>query len=109
VCAQVTALHLLIGTLEQCKRLSAENREALVHKCAGYSSRLLLKPEQCRAAYACSHLFWSQGADGDNVLLCLKRALKIANKAQEVCVCVRSVCVCVRSVCVCVCDVCVCV
>jgi vacuolar protein sorting-associated protein 35 len=106
VCAQVTALHLLIGTLEQCKRLSAENREALVHKCAGYSSRLLLKPEQCRAAYACSHLFWSQGADGDNVLLCLKRALKIANKAQEVCVCV---CVCVCDVCVCVCVMCVCV
>jgi vacuolar protein sorting-associated protein 35 len=102
----VTALHLLIGTLEQCKRLSAENREALVHKCAGYSSRLLLKPEQCRAAYACSHLFWSQGADGDNVLLCLKRALKIANKAQEVCVCV---CVCVCDVCVCVCVMCVCV
>jgi hypothetical protein len=37
----------------------------------------------------CSHLFWSasreaDGPDGENVLLCLKRALKIANKAQEV-------------------------
>jgi len=86
---QVTALSLLIGTLEQCKRISSENREALVHKCAGYSSRLLKKPDQCRAAYACSHLFWSasreaDGPDGENVLLCLKRALKIANKAQEV-------------------------
>ena len=52
-CLQVTALSLLIGTLEQCKRISSENREALVHKCAGYSSRLLKKPDQCRAAYAC--------------------------------------------------------
>jgi hypothetical protein len=50
---QVTALSLLIGTLEQCKCISSENREALVHKCAGYSSRLLKKPDQCRAAYAC--------------------------------------------------------
>ena len=52
---------------------------------SGYSSRLLKKPDQCRAAYLCSHLFWTEAVkDSENVLLCLKRALKIANKAQEV-------------------------
>lgn len=51
---------------------------------SGYSSRLLKKADQCRAAYVCSHLFWTEDVkDSENVLLCLKRSLKIANKAQE--------------------------
>ncbi|CAI0435156.1 unnamed protein product, partial [Linum tenue] len=48
---------------------------------------LLKKPDQCRAVFACSHLFWVDDQDGDKdgerVLLCLKRALRIANAAQQ--------------------------
>ena len=29
-----------------------------------YSARLLKKPDQCRAVYACSHLFWVDDIDG---------------------------------------------
>jgi vacuolar protein sorting-associated protein 35 len=56
---------------------------------AGYSARLLKKPDQCVAVAACSHLFWGPtGVDGaardaDSVVVCLKKSLKIASAAQQ--------------------------
>ncbi|KAG2254343.1 hypothetical protein Bca52824_084479 [Brassica carinata] len=65
--AQVTAIHLI--------------------KATRYSANILEKPDQCRAIYACSHLFWVYDIygirDGERVLLFLKRALRIAIEAQE--------------------------
>ncbi|XP_044469869.1 vacuolar protein sorting-associated protein 35A-like [Mangifera indica] len=85
--AQVTAIHLIIGTLQRMHVFGVENRDTLTHKATGYSARLLKKPDQCRAVYACSHLFWVDDQDnmkdGERVLLCLQRALRIANAAQE--------------------------
>ncbi|CAH2051390.1 unnamed protein product [Thlaspi arvense] len=85
--AQVTALQLIIGTLQRMHVFGVENRDTLTHKAMGYSSKLLKKPDQCRAVYGCSHLFWLEDheaiQDGERVLLCLKRALKIANSAQQ--------------------------
>ncbi|XP_019420877.1 PREDICTED: vacuolar protein sorting-associated protein 35A-like [Lupinus angustifolius] len=85
--AQITALHLIIGTLQRMHIFSVENRDTLTHKATGYSAKLLKKPDQCRAVYACSHLFWIDDRDnmknGERVLLCLKRALRIANAAQQ--------------------------
>ncbi|PQM32959.1 vacuolar protein sorting-associated protein 35A [Prunus yedoensis var. nudiflora] len=56
--AQVTAIHLIIGTLQRMHVFGVENRDTLTHKATGYSAKLLKKPDQCRAVYACSHLFW---------------------------------------------------
>ncbi|KAL6959910.1 Vacuolar protein sorting-associated protein 35A [Sarracenia purpurea var. burkii] len=85
--AQVTALYLIIGTLQRMHIFGVENRDTLTHKATGYSAKLLKKPDQCRAVYACSHLFWVDDndsiKDGERVLLCLKRALRIANAAQQ--------------------------
>ncbi|XP_039157650.1 vacuolar protein sorting-associated protein 35A isoform X2 [Eucalyptus grandis] len=85
--AQVTAMHLIIGTLQRMHVFGVENRDTLTHKATGYSAKLLKKPDQCRAVYACSHLFWVDDQDnlkdGERVLLCLKRALRIANAAQQ--------------------------
>ncbi|KAK4600030.1 hypothetical protein RGQ29_009906 [Quercus rubra] len=85
--AQVTAIHLIIGTLQRLNVFGVENRDTLTHKATGYSAKLLKKPDQCRAVYACSHLFWVDDQDGikdgERVLLCLKRALRIANAAQQ--------------------------
>lgn len=84
--AQVTALQLIIGSLQRCTVFGADNRAALVHKATGYSAKLLKKPDQCRAVYTCAHLFWHDTnetlCDAESVLACLKRALKIANAAQ---------------------------
>ncbi|KAJ4964787.1 hypothetical protein NE237_016636 [Protea cynaroides] len=85
--AQITAIHLIKGTLQRTHVFGVENRDTLTHKATGYSAKLLKKPDQCRAVYACSHLFWvdeqDDVKDGERVLLCLKRALRIANAAQE--------------------------
>ncbi|KAL9269116.1 Vacuolar protein sorting-associated protein 35A-like protein [Drosera capensis] len=85
--AQVTAIHLIIGTLQRMHVFGVENRDTLTHKATGYSAKLLKKPDKCRAVYACSHLFWASDPDGvrdgERVLLCLKRALKIADAAQH--------------------------
>ncbi|XP_057759848.1 vacuolar protein sorting-associated protein 35A-like isoform X1 [Arachis stenosperma] len=85
--AQITCIHLIIGTLQRMHVFGVENRDTLTHKATGYSAKLLKKPDQCRAVYACSHLFWVEDhdnvKDGERVLLCLKRALRIANAAQQ--------------------------
>ncbi|EXC35324.1 hypothetical protein L484_026648 [Morus notabilis] len=85
--AQVTAIHLIIGTLQRMHVFGVENKDTLTHKATGYSAKLLKKPDQCRAVYACGHLFWVDDQenmkDGDRVLICLKRALRIANAAQQ--------------------------
>ncbi|PWA86560.1 VPS35-A-like protein [Artemisia annua] len=62
--AQVTALYLIIGTLQRMHIFGVENRDTLTHKATGYSAKLLKKPDQCRAVYACSHLFWVDDQDG---------------------------------------------
>ncbi|KAL0878125.1 hypothetical protein Bca101_027831 [Brassica carinata] len=62
--AQVTAIHLIVGTLQRINVFGVENRDTLTHKATGYSARLLKKPDQCRAVYACSHLFWVDDLDG---------------------------------------------
>ncbi|KZV16548.1 vacuolar protein sorting-associated protein 35B-like [Dorcoceras hygrometricum] len=85
--AQFTAIHLIIGTLQRMNIFGVENRDTMTHKATGYSAKLLKKPDQCRAVYACSHLFWVDDQDGikdgERVLLCLKRSLRIANAAQQ--------------------------
>ncbi|XP_027091426.1 vacuolar protein sorting-associated protein 35B isoform X2 [Coffea arabica] len=62
--AQVTSIHLIIGTLQRMNAFGVENRDTLTHKATGYSAKLLKKPDQCRAVYACSHLFWVDDQDG---------------------------------------------
>ncbi|KAJ6306304.1 hypothetical protein OIU78_021592 [Salix suchowensis] len=85
--AQVTAIHLITGALQRMNVYGVENRDTLTHKATGYSAKLLKKPDQCRAVYTCSHLFWVDEKDGikdgERALLCLKRALRIANAAQQ--------------------------
>ncbi|KAF3536196.1 hypothetical protein F2Q69_00020828, partial [Brassica cretica] len=85
----VTAIHLIAGTLQRVNVFGVENRDTLTPKATGggYSARLLKKPDQCRAVYACSHLFWVDDLDGikdgERALLCLRRALRITSAAQQ--------------------------
>lgn len=86
----MTAIHLIIGTLQRMNVFGVENRDTLTHKATGviaqllarafhknfilhltlvilfvqYSAKLLKKSDQCRAVYACSHLFWVEDHDG---------------------------------------------
>lgn len=57
--AQLAAISLIIGTLEQMSCFGEENHEPLRTQCALAASKLLKKPDQCRGVSTCSHLFWS--------------------------------------------------
>ncbi|XP_067934568.1 vacuolar protein sorting-associated protein 35-like [Watersipora subatra] len=87
--AQLSAISLIIATFEQISIFGEENHEPLRTKCALAASKLLKKPDQCRAVALCSHLFWSgkvEGEeihDGKRVLECLKKSLRIANQCMD--------------------------
>eukprot|EP01118_Nematostelium_gracile_P013563 TRINITY_DN5141_c0_g1_i5.p1 TRINITY_DN5141_c0_g1~~TRINITY_DN5141_c0_g1_i5.p1 ORF type:complete len:732 (+),score=221.45 TRINITY_DN5141_c0_g1_i5:76-2196(+) len=84
--AQFNALQLIIGTLQGIDSFGEENYDTLITKSALYSSKLLKKPDQCRAIYMCSHLFWSPARDyknGKRVLECLQKSLKIADACMD--------------------------
>ena len=77
--------------LEQMGCLGEENHETLRSKCAVTSNKLLRKSNQCRAVALCSNLFWTgrvsekEGPlrEGQRVVECLRKALKIANQCME--------------------------
>jgi len=90
--AQFAAVLLFISTVERCSCFSEENHAPLRTQCAHAASRLLKKPDQCRAVAHVSHLFWSSKTqetngeemqDGKRVAECLKKAVKTANQCME--------------------------
>lgn len=91
--AQLAAITLIVGTLEQISCFSEENAEPLRTQCALAASKLLKKPDQCRGVATCSHLFWSGKSlasnreeihDGKRVVECLKKGLRIAKQCMDV-------------------------
>lgn len=89
--AQLAAISLIIGTLEQMSCFGEENHEPLRTQCALAASKLLKKPDQCRGVSTCSHLFWSgrsTGSEGEmkdskRVMDCLKKGVKIGNQCMD--------------------------
>eukprot|EP00004_Rigifila_ramosa_P005226 TRINITY_DN1569_c0_g1_i1.p1 TRINITY_DN1569_c0_g1~~TRINITY_DN1569_c0_g1_i1.p1 ORF type:complete len:786 (+),score=230.87 TRINITY_DN1569_c0_g1_i1:37-2394(+) len=85
---QFQAINLIIASLQNSANFSAENYDTLITKAVQYAAKLLKKPDQCRAVYLCSHLFWTgkEGSgyrEGKKVLECLQRSLKIANACVD--------------------------
>ena len=64
--AQLAAITLIIGTLEQMTCFSEENHNPLRTQCALAASKLLKKPDECRGVQVCSHLFWSGKTSSNN-------------------------------------------
>jgi vacuolar protein sorting-associated protein 35 len=111
--AQFQAVCLIASALHQTRNFGRENYDTLITKCAQHGSKLLRKPDQCRAVYLASHLWWatpnvtngeteetevSDGVatrmdhanprqqlyrDGKRVLECLQRALRVADSCME--------------------------
>ena len=90
--AQLAAVLLFVSTVEKCTCFSEENHAPLRTQCAHAASRLLKKPDQCRAVAHVAHLFWSgktqetggeEMRDGKRVAECLKKAVKTANQCME--------------------------
>ena len=104
--AQYQAVCCISGTLHGTRSFSRENYDTLITKCALHGSKLLKKPDQCRAVCAASHLWWGTEVrgrndgeaaedpdklyrDGKRVLECLQRALRVADACMDVAVSVE--------------------
>lgn len=56
--AQFQAICVIAQSLSGARNFSRENYDTLITKCALHGSKLLKKPDQCRAVYLASHLWW---------------------------------------------------
>ena len=57
---QFQAICIIGGALSCCsEKFSRENYDTLITKAALHGSKLLKKPDQCRAVYLASHLWWA--------------------------------------------------
>ncbi|CAM1507426.1 Fc.00g070670.m01.CDS01 [Cosmosporella sp. VM-42] len=94
--AQFQAVCVIATALHQTRNFGKENYDTLITKCAQHGSKLLRKPDQCRAVYLASHLWWANPIttngegedtdlyrDGKRVLECLQRALRVADSCME--------------------------
>lgn len=58
--SQFQAICIIGGALSTCnEKFSRENYDTLITKAALHGSKLLKKPDQCRAVYLASHLWWA--------------------------------------------------
>ncbi|KAK2627018.1 hypothetical protein QTJ16_004193 [Diplocarpon rosae] len=102
--AQFQAVCIIAGALHEVRNFGRENYDTLITKCALHGSKLLKKPDQCRAVYLASHLWWAvpivaKGEteddekklyrDGKRVLECLQRALRVADACMDTAVSVE--------------------
>ncbi|KAJ1653955.1 retromer complex subunit Vps35 [Dispira simplex] len=95
--AQCQALTLITSGLYASQSFGEDNYDTLARKCILHASKLLKRPDQCRAMYACSHLFWrvlspddprlqhveTLHRNGQRVLETLQRAVKIADACLD--------------------------
>ncbi|EEQ83864.1 hypothetical protein RJZ56_002094 [Blastomyces dermatitidis] len=100
--AQFQAVCILASALHGTRGFGKENYDTLITKAALHGSKLLKKPDQCRAVYLASHLWWAvenqqqEGEDakdlyrdGKRVLECLQRALRVADACMDTAVSVE--------------------
>ncbi|PLB52986.1 vacuolar protein sorting-associated protein 35 [Aspergillus steynii IBT 23096] len=99
--AQFQAVCIIAGALHGSRGFSKENYDTLITKAALHGSKLLKKPDQCRAVYLASHLWWvvenpqreedaqNLYRDGKRVLECLQRALRVADACMDTAVSVE--------------------
>lgn len=66
--AQFQAVCCIAGALHATRSFTRDNFDTLITKCALHGSKLLKKPDQCRAVCAASHLWWiteTKGREGE--------------------------------------------
>ncbi|OQR74415.1 vacuolar protein sorting-associated protein 35-like [Tropilaelaps mercedesae] len=88
--AQLAAVTLIIGTLQQMSCFNEESHAPLRNQCARVAANQLKKPDQCRAVSTCAHVFWSgktnagdELRDGKRVAECLKKGVRFASQCMD--------------------------
>jgi len=78
--SKFAAINLIVSAMFNLQCFGPDNYDTLVTNTVGYCSKLLKKPSQCEAIIFASSLYYSsQKKQGNKVMDCLKRALKIAD------------------------------
>lgn len=88
--AQFQAVCVIASALHQTRNFGKENYDTLITKCALHGSKLLRKPDQCRAVYLASHLWWAtpiaaseESDEGVSIAPVYHSALMIAHTDQK--------------------------
>lgn len=82
--AKFAAINLIVSTTFGLTCFGQENYDTLVTNTVSYCSKLLKKPSQCEAITFASSLYYSAfKKQGNKVMDCLKRAIKIADICQN--------------------------
>ncbi|KIO21692.1 hypothetical protein M407DRAFT_217984 [Tulasnella calospora MUT 4182] len=105
---QLHAITTIIGTLQNARVFGVDNYDTLITKAALHSAKLLKKPHQAIAVLSASHLWWQNDfpevegqdekdgrkplRDGQRVLECLQKSLRIASSSIENIVTVQLYC-----------------
>jgi len=110
--AQLHAITTIIGTLQGARVFGVDNYDTLITKAALHGAKLLKKPHQATAVLLASHLWWQNEwpeapppegepassevrkplRDGQRVLECLQKSLRIASSSIEEIVSVQLYC-----------------
>ncbi len=78
--AKFSAINLIVSTMFTLTCFGQDNYDTLVTNTVSYCSKLLKKPAQCEAITFASSLYYSSyKKQGNKVMDCLKRAIKIAD------------------------------
>ncbi|KAI1700562.1 vacuolar protein sorting-associated protein 35 domain-containing protein [Ditylenchus destructor] len=88
---QVQSLTLLLATIQRICQLPEESHEPLRNQCALYASKLIKRPDQARMVCLVARVFWFSKVsnseeplkDGQRVVECLRKAIKIASQCME--------------------------
>jgi vacuolar protein sorting-associated protein 35 len=83
--AQFQAVCIIAGALHDSRNFSRENYDALITKCAQHGSKLLKKPDQCRAVYLASHLWWAVPIAAKGETEDEKEVRSRVSQSEEVC------------------------
>lgn len=90
--AQFQAVCVISSALHQTRNFGKENYDTLITKCAQHAAKLLRKPDQCRAVYLASHLWWATpiAANGEedeknvsNVMPCFWNQVILTRRCQS--------------------------
>lgn len=83
--AQFQAVCVIAGALHGTRGFGKENYDTLITKCALHGSKLLKKPDQCRAVYLASHLWWAveNSAKGEEDSKNVRLHIFFSKDAQE--------------------------
>ena len=78
--AQFQAVCIIAGALQTTRGFGKENYDTLITKAALHGSKLLKKPDQCRAVYLASHLWWGievPGKEEDPATVSISRCVRV--------------------------------